>query len=279
MGEPLLVAQLDAAEVEHAVLHRGQHALAAAGALALVERAHDAERQMQAGAGVADLRAGHQRNAVVEAGGRGGAAGALRHVLVDLAVLVGARAEALDRGHDHARVERMDVLPGQPHAVERARREVLDQHVAGLHQALQHLHAFLALGVERDRSLVVVEHGEVEAVGVRHVLQLAARDVAAARPLDLDDVGAEPRQQLGAGRARLHVREVEDLHAVERLAVLAPGLARDLRQVAALGLAGNDLERLLPGRLRLLGRLVLPLRLPLSFDFLSFFFAISVSDR
>jgi hypothetical protein len=46
--EPLLVAQLDAAEVQHAVLHRRQHALATAGALALVERAHDAQRQVQA---------------------------------------------------------------------------------------------------------------------------------------------------------------------------------------------------------------------------------------
>ena len=71
VGEALLVAQLDAAEVQHAVLHRRQHALAAAGALALVERAHDAQRQVQAGAGVADLRAGHQRQAVMEAGGRG----------------------------------------------------------------------------------------------------------------------------------------------------------------------------------------------------------------
>ena len=119
----------------------------------------------------------------------------------------------------------MDALPGEPHAIERAGREVLDQHVAGLHQPLEHGHALLALGVERDRALVVVEHGEIEAVGARHVLQLAARDVALAGPLDLDHVGAEPGQQLGAGRARLDVREVEDLDAVERLAVLAPRLA------------------------------------------------------
>ncbi len=47
--EPLLVAQLHAAEIEHAVLHRREHALAAAGGVALVERGDDAERQMQAG--------------------------------------------------------------------------------------------------------------------------------------------------------------------------------------------------------------------------------------
>src|SRR4029077_4176695 len=129
--EALLVAQLHAAEVQHTVLHGRQHPLAAARALALVERAHDAQRQVQAGAGVADLRAGHQRQAVMEAGGRGRTAGTLRHVLIDLAVLVGAGAEALHGGHDHARVERMDALPGEAHAVERAGGEVLDQYVAG----------------------------------------------------------------------------------------------------------------------------------------------------
>src|SRR5262249_45847196 len=54
MLETLLVAQLDAGEVKHAVLHGGEHLLAAAGAIALVERAHDAEGKMQPGAGVAD---------------------------------------------------------------------------------------------------------------------------------------------------------------------------------------------------------------------------------
>ena len=130
MLEALLVAQLHARQIEHAVLHGAEHLLAAAGADALIERADDAEREMQAGAGIADLRAGDERRALAEAGGRGRAAGALRDVLVDLAVFVRAGAKALHRGDDHARVELVDVLPGQPHAVERAGREILHQHVA-----------------------------------------------------------------------------------------------------------------------------------------------------
>src|SRR5438093_171404 len=98
--EPLLVAQLDPAQVEHAVLHGDVDLLPAAGAIALIERAYDADGEMQAGAAVADLRAGHQRRAVVEPGGRGRAAGALRDVLVDLAVGVGSRTRGFDRG-DH----------------------------------------------------------------------------------------------------------------------------------------------------------------------------------
>ena len=130
MLQALLVAQFHAREIEHAVLHRAEHLLAAAGALTLIERRHDAECEMQARARVADLRAGHERRTVAEAGGRSRTAGALRDVLVDFAVFVRAGAKALDRSDDHARVQLVDVLPGEAHAIERAGREVLDQDVA-----------------------------------------------------------------------------------------------------------------------------------------------------
>ena len=206
---------------------------------------------MQAGAAVADLRAGDQRRTFAEAGGRRRTARALRDVLIDLAVLVGTGAEALDRGDDHARVELVDVVPGQAHAVERAGREVLDQHVAGLDQPVEDIHALGMLGVDGDRPLAAVEHGEIEAVGARHVAQLPARDVAGARTLDLDHVGAHVGEQLGASRARLHVREVENAQAVERAAGLPVGLAARLRQVirfaVAVCLLGGKLHHLAGG--------------------------------
>ena len=86
------------------------------------------------------------------------------------------------------------------------------------------------LGVDGDRSLVAVEHREIEAVGAFDVAQLSAGDIAHPRPLHLDDVGAHIGEELGAGRPRLHMGEVEDAHAVERLAGLAPGFRRGLRQ-------------------------------------------------
>src|SRR5581483_4022536 len=103
--EPLLIAQLDAGEIEHTVLHRREHLLTAAGARALKECGDDAEREMKAGAGIADLRAGDERRPVAETGRRSSAAGALRDVLIDLAVLVGAGAVAFHRRNDHARIE------------------------------------------------------------------------------------------------------------------------------------------------------------------------------
>ena len=47
MREPLLIAQLHAAEIEHAVLHRDIDLLAAARADALIKCGDDAEREME----------------------------------------------------------------------------------------------------------------------------------------------------------------------------------------------------------------------------------------
>ncbi len=221
----MLIAQFHAAEVEHAVLHRGEHLLAAAGRVALIKRGDNAEREMQARAGIADLRAADDGRAVVETGRRCCAARALRDVLVDLAVFVGTGAEALHRRHDHLRVQFLDSFPREAHAIERAGCEVLDQHVAFFHERFEDLLAFRIFRIDGDRTLVVVEHREVEAVGVGDIAQLLARDVACAGALYLDDIGAEPCEQLRAGRAGLNVREIEDTHTVEGFAhCLSPSL-------------------------------------------------------
>src|ERR1700730_9026817 len=155
MGEALLIAQLDAGEVQDAVLHRGGDLLAFARRRALVQRGNDAERQMQAVAAVPDLRASAQRQPVAKAGGRSRTAGALRDVLIHLAVFVGAGAETLDRRHDHFRIDAVDFLPRKSHAIEHAGPEIFHQHVATLDQCCQDFLALRILGVQRDRALVV----------------------------------------------------------------------------------------------------------------------------
>ena len=170
---------------------------------------------MQPCPGIADLRAGHQRRSVIEPRCGCRAARALRDILVDFAFLVGTGTETLDRGIDQARIQLLQPLPGEPHAVEDAGTKILDQHVADLDEALEN---FLALGVfavDGDRALVVVQHGEIQAVHLGDVLQLPARDVADAGSFHLDYVRAEPGEKLRAGRARLHVGEIEDADAVE----------------------------------------------------------------
>src|SRR5262249_32906867 len=74
-------------------------------------------------------------------------------------------------------------------------------------------------------------------------------DVADAGALDLDHVGAQPGEQLGAGRARLYVGEIENAHAVERLAVEAKRLGRGLGHAIAARAGSRPFRR----RLALLG--------------------------
>src|SRR6185503_6649644 len=115
-----------------------------------------------------------------------------------------------------ARIELVNDLPGKPLAVERAGSEVLHHHVASLDELAKSLFALFALGIERDAALIAVEHGEIEAVDIRLVAQLAARDIAPARQLDLDHIGPEPTQDLRAGRPRLHVGHIEYANSIER---------------------------------------------------------------
>ena len=135
--QAFLIPQLDAAQVQHSVLHRYGHFLALAGLRTADQSRQDADREVHAGIAVAERRPADGRRAVPETGGGGGPARALRHVVVDLEILIGrAFAEALDRPEDDPRIELVNALPGKAHPVQRARREVLDQDVGVADQRL-----------------------------------------------------------------------------------------------------------------------------------------------
>ena len=192
--QPLLVAQLDSAQVQHGVLHGGQYFLTAPAGVALVQGGYDAQGQVQAGAAVANLRTCDHGRPFISASGRGRAPGALGHVFIDFAVFIGARAESLDGSHDHARVDGLDVLPGDAHAVHGARREIFDQHITSFDQLVQNLFALGFFGIQSDGALVVVEHGEVQTVHTGNVAQLTTGCIAFAGAFDLDDVCTKPGQ-------------------------------------------------------------------------------------
>src|SRR6266478_915224 len=216
MLQAFLVPQLDAAQIQHRILHRHRHFLASAGLPTADQCGQDADREMHAGVAVAERRSADRWRTVPKAGRRGGAARALRHVFIHLEVRIGrAVAEALDRPEDDPRVEFLNVLPGEPHPVQRARREVLDQYVGLADQLLQDRLAFGRLGVQLQRPLVAVEHREIQRVHIGDVTQLMARDVSNAWPLDFQDIGAEPRQQLRTRWSSLHAGEVDNFDAFE----------------------------------------------------------------
>src|SRR4029077_743708 len=90
--------------------------------------------------------------------------------------------------------------------------------------------AFLGLEVEDGAALAAVEEQEEIAVGIGVVgVPQPPRAVAVRWALDLDDVGAEPGQHLGAGRARLVVGEIDDANTVEGATHLrSPGVGEAL---------------------------------------------------
>ena len=86
---------------------------------------------------------------------------------------------------------------------------------ARLRHVLDELEPALGFQIDGDRLLVGVEQQEIPgvlALAGRPVRQEAAR-FAALRVLDLDDLGAEPGQRLGAGRAGLELGQVQNTDA------------------------------------------------------------------
>src|SRR5207302_2042156 len=80
--------------------------------------------------------------------------------------------------------------------------------------------SFWGFQIDRDRFFVDVELAEIPGIVIGLARTQAAAGIAAAGVLDLDDFGAKPRQNLGAGRACLELGEVDDLDAVEKLELL-----------------------------------------------------------
>src|SRR3989442_3071704 len=127
-----------------------------------------------------------------------------------------AAAEALDRGRDDPRIDPTKVLVPEPEPLHRARTKVLDEDVGALDHPREKGAPFGRFEVERHALLVAVQQQEEPGIEVGPLRQCAAPRLAPWR-LDLDDVGAEPRQHLGATRPSLVLREVEHHDPVERL--------------------------------------------------------------
>ena len=142
----------------------------------------------------------------------------MRDRLVALEVAIGAvGAEALDRRVNEARVDFRERLIAEPEPVERARPEILQEHIGLGDDLSEQPLAVIGLQVEGQAALVGVEQQKEQAVAVLDVAHVAARDVAALRLLELDHIGAEKRQDLRTSRPRLVVRHVDDADAGQGL--------------------------------------------------------------
>ena len=211
--EALMIAKFYAAQIHHAVHHRHFDVLALARAIGLMQRGEQTNRQMQSGAGVANLRTGDKWRAVGNTGGAHRAAHGLRDVFIRLEFRIGsAGTKTLDRAHHDFRIDGVDFFPRKSEPVEHAGPEIFHDDVAFAEQVDKYRFAFGRFHVHGDRALVAIEHREIKAVSARHIAQLAARAVTLRR-LKFDHVGAHPGQQLRAGRSGLNMRHVEYAYA------------------------------------------------------------------
>src|SRR5690606_28577862 len=218
----------DTAEIDHGFLHRHADALAPPGATALIEGAQDADRAVQAPAGGGDPGTRPPRDAARLSGGRDSPADRLSdHVEGRGLGIFAVLREALDLRVDDPGIELRDSLVVEAQTLDHPGGIVLYEDIRIADKRTQDLFAPLVLQVERHAALIRVKVNEVEGVGVLPVGGGAPSLLAADGRLDLDDVGAEPGEHLGAGRAGLELREVHDANPMQsRKPVLIAGLTR-----------------------------------------------------
>ena len=205
-----------ARQVGHRLLHRHLDDLPPAGALPLDVRGHDARHHVHAGAAVPDVGAAQHGLAIGKArDAHHPARGLGDHVEALVLVIRPGEAEALEPGEDEARVGGAQGIPAQPEPLHEAGGEVLHHHVRALGHREKERATVGMLQVDGDAPLVRVEEEEEHRVEPRH-LRPVAPGLLAADGLDLDDVRAEPSQELRARRARLELRQVQDANARQR---------------------------------------------------------------
>ena len=103
----------------------------------------------------------------------------------------------------------------EAHPGQRSRPEVLDEHVALRDEPIENGAPVRRLEVQGDAFLVAVDAEKIRALAADERRAPAARVVAAARLLDLDDAGAHVREHHRAVRARQDPGQIEHGHAVE----------------------------------------------------------------
>ena len=203
-------------EGDHRVQHREPHVLAFAGAFAVEEGGGDRLGGGEGGHLVGDDGSDHHRTAglAVRLDVRKTAQG-LDDRVVDPFVPVGAAlAEPADRDVDDVRAAGPDRVLPDPHPLDRAGAEVLDEHVRRLDQPVEQPPAEIGLEVEHDRLLAPVGAHE-RARDAADVVAHAPHDVPGGG-LDLDDLGSLVGEHHGGDGPRDHGRQIHDSNSGKR---------------------------------------------------------------
>ena len=200
---------LDEHEVQHRFHHRHMHFLALAGALPMEQRHADHRGQHVSGQLVGCHGGEIARRPIRPGVQRRHAAEALDQIVIGRIFLRrAALAKAGGTGMDDARVAGGHGGIAKPEPVRGTDAHVVHEHIRTLDQPPQRVHRRLALQVQHDAALVAVQIGEIRP----HATGAAGPDLArgvAAGDFDLDDIGAEIAQPLGAERPQHNGRQVD----------------------------------------------------------------------
>ena len=109
----------------------------------------------------------------------------------------------------------MYLLPRETQFGYGTRVQVLYKDVGCLEQACEYLLALGRLHIQLDGTLVAVELQVVEAIHARIVEKLGTRRVTEPHTLNLDNIGAKPRQHLCTRRTRLYLGPVNDFYTLQ----------------------------------------------------------------
>ena len=201
------------------------------------QRRHHGEGAIEAGDHVGERERRQHRLAV----GKAGAGGKAAHRL-DQGAEAGQRrvgpglAEARHPHDDEARIAPVQDTRAEPHLLQRAGAEILDQDVGGRDQRQQRVLGRGVAEVQHDGALVA-------RIGLPMQFLAAVAPVAqrvARRRLDLDDVGAEIGELKRQHVAGDEPRQIEHAHAGER-----PGGVGLERELMGPGRHGRGLDAIL----------------------------------
>ena len=203
---------------DHRIKQRHGDELSAPGLLPLQQCEQDALHEMHTGRVVGKGGTGKRKRHRRVGSARHHAAHRLRQNVLTALVGIGS-GEPIAGAHriDQPRIEPRERFVAEAHAVHHAGAEVADDNIAPLDQPQRGVARLRLARVEDDRALVAVERAEHRPDEPRRIVRDgSARQIAGARPLDLDHVGAVISQHLGGARPHHHLGEVDDLDAVER---------------------------------------------------------------
>ena len=120
----------------------------------------------------------------------------------------------LDGSQNDTWVQFLDAFPGEAHTIQSARTKVFDHDVGTLDHLFQQFLAFRGLHVQFDRTLVAVEHREVQGVNVWFVSQPATSHIAGTATFNFDDICAQETHHLRTSRTCLNVGKVEHVNSI-----------------------------------------------------------------